>query len=123
MVSRFKFTISTVHGSMEGEEVANSEQQLRACMPAEVTALSIDAVTDRPGVPDVMDEELWLHLCSAVDNLEYASTLTPEIVAQHHADQVRALNGLQVEIALPSNNAVLAARLTDLAASLRDEPV
>ncbi|MCS6496803.1 hypothetical protein NX905_21395 [Burkholderia thailandensis] len=33
MVSRFKFTIHTVLGSIAGEEDANNEQQLRECMP------------------------------------------------------------------------------------------
>ena len=100
MASRFKLTIHTVLGSISGEEDANNEKQLRACMPSEVTSFSINGVRDRPGVAEVSDEELWLNLLSAVHNIEYARTLTPQVVARLDAEQRRALSGRRVEVVL-----------------------
>ncbi|ERJ38791.1 hypothetical protein L810_7008 [Burkholderia sp. AU4i] len=98
MTLRFKFTIHTAVGSLSGEEDANDEKQLRECMPEDVVSFSVDGVRDRPGIPAVSDEELWLNLCSAVENIRYASTLTPEVVAQHQAEQMRALRGLCIRV-------------------------
>lgn len=98
MTLRFNFTIHTVVGSLSGEEDANDEKQLRECMPEDVVSFSVDGVRDRPGIPTVSDEELWLNLCSAVENIRYASTLTPEVVAQHQAGLMRALRCLCIRV-------------------------
>lgn len=98
MTLRFNFTIHTVVGSLSGEEDANDEKQLRECMPEDVVSFSVDGVRDRPGIPTVSDEELWLNLCSAVENIRYSSTLTPEVVAQHQAGLMRALRGLCIRV-------------------------
>ncbi|CAB3735294.1 hypothetical protein LMG22037_05952 [Paraburkholderia phenoliruptrix] len=104
MTLRFKFTIHTAVGSLSGEEDANDETQLRECMPEEVLSYSIDGVRDRPGIPPISSEELWLNLCSAVENIRYASTLTPEVVAQHQAEQMRALRGLCIRVTTPDRD-------------------
>lgn len=104
MTVRFKFTIQTGVGSLSGEEDANDETQLRECMPEEVVSYSIDGVRDRPGIPPISSEELWLNLCSAVENIRYASTLTPEVVAQHQAEQMRALRELCIRVTTPDRD-------------------
>jgi hypothetical protein len=117
MVSCFRLTIHTALGSISGEEDANDAAQIKACMPEGVTAFSVDRVGDRPGAAPVSDEELWLNLCSAIEHIAYASTLTPEAVAELHAEQIRALGGLCVE-AKPTDNPALASKLSNVVATL-----
>lgn len=122
MASCFKLTIHTALGSISGEQDANDENQLRRCMPDDVIAFSIEGTRMRPGADvAVDDEELWLNLSYAVQNIEYASTLTPEVVAKHHEEQARALGNLCVSVVLPTDNPAMAAKLSSLFASLDKE--
>lgn len=97
MVSRFKITMHTDLGELACEVDANNEQQLRSCMPSEVTFYSIDGVADRLGIAELSDDALWLRLASAVSNIELANVVMPEDMAKYHAEQVRAVSGLRLK--------------------------
>ncbi|BCF95362.1 hypothetical protein [Paraburkholderia largidicola] len=121
MVSRFELTIHTAHGSITSSEDANSVEQIAANMPRGVTSYTVYSERERPGVPPVDDMDLWLSLDQAVRQLEYASTLTPEVVAELEAEQLRALAGLAVEFREPVDNPAVVEKLRRLVDQLNDD--
>lgn len=99
MAHLFNLTIETALGSCSGTERASSRQQIADAMPAAVVRFDAAEVPLSDDGSVVDDEELMLDLLTYVSNIEQAAAMTPEYVAEEHAQQRRALRGLTVRIA------------------------
>lgn len=99
----FNITITTEQGSASGESRANSLQQITNVMPDGVTHYEATLIPLTADGLVVSDEDLMLDLFYYVSNIESASEMTPEKLKEEHDIQLRALQGLTVHIADPTN--------------------
>ena len=92
MIQQFIVTITTNHGSVTDQNLlARSASEIEMSMPDGILSFQIEHVGESPDVADIGEYEPWYSLQTMVSNLEYAATLTPDVVADNHAQQLRAM--------------------------------
>lgn len=84
---RFNVKITTAHGCCEGSLIANSVQQISDCMPDGVSIYETALLGPAVDTSVIDDDTLFFDLSQWVQQIEYASTMTPDLVAAEHARQ------------------------------------
>lgn len=100
----FSITVTTDHGSVSGERRANSIQQIAKVMPEAVKHYEAKLVPMTADDALVDGDTLANDFLMDVSHLEYASTMTPERVAEEHEKQFLALQGLEVRVSPGTTN-------------------